>query len=80
MVEQIRYYQLQRQRQSLGGLLAAQPIVTYQKRDPITGQRVMQAADGSIDHCTYLSDSEPATIPQYQPGRSIGVPGFVNNR
>jgi hypothetical protein len=79
MIDQLRYMQLRQQQQSIG-LLSGQPIATYQGRDPLTGQRLVKLADGSIDRGNYLSDSEPAVTPQYQPGRSIGVPGYLNNR
>jgi hypothetical protein len=80
MIEQIRYYQSQKQSRELAGLLTAQPIATYQDRDPTTGQRRLLLADGSIVEAKYLSDSEPSAVPQYLPSSSIGTPGFINNR
>jgi hypothetical protein len=80
MIESIRYQQFMRQSKAISPLLSAQSIATYQGRDPLTGQRLVRLADGSIDRGNYLSDSEPAATPQYQPGRSIGVPGYLNNR
>jgi hypothetical protein len=54
-------------------------IAIYKSRDPLTGQRIVELPDGSIDRGNYLSDSEPATVPQYQPG-GLGVPGYLNNK
>jgi hypothetical protein len=76
----IRYQQAKRQSAAISSLLTTPPIATYRGRDPLTGQRLVELADGSVDRGNYLSDSEPAVIPQYQPGRSIGVPGYLNNR
>jgi hypothetical protein len=78
MIEQLRYQQMKSQQQALA-VMRGQPIATYKGRDPLTGQRIIELADGSIDRGNYLSDSEPATTPQYQAG-SLGIPGYLNNR
>jgi hypothetical protein len=78
MIEQLRYQQLRSQQQALA-MMRGQMIATYKGRDSLTGQRIVEMADGSIDRGNYLSDSEPATTPQYQPG-SLGIPGYLNNR
>lgn len=75
----MRYRQLKNQCAAIDPLLTSRPIATYGGRDPSTGQRIVQLADGGIDRGNYLSDSEPAAVPQYQPG-SLGVPGYLNNR
>jgi hypothetical protein len=81
MIEQLRYNQAQQQGRSWQSLIPQQSMIaTYFGRDPITGQRVVELADGSRVNCNYLSMSEPAKIPQYQPARSIGIPGQINNR
>lgn len=78
MIEQLRYQQLRSQQQVLT-MTQGQRIATYKSRDPLTGQRIVEFADGSLDRGDYLSGSEPAAIPQYQPG-GLGIPGYLNNR
>lgn len=79
MIEQTRYRQTRDQSRAFAEMLSAKPIATYKSRDPLTGQRIVELADGSLDRGNYLSDSEPAALPQYQSG-GLGVPGYLNNR
>lgn len=79
MIDRIRYMQLSRQANTYRSL-SQQQIATYKSRDPLTGQRMVEMADGGVDRGQYLAHTDPAAIPQYQKGGNLGVPGYLNNR
>lgn len=79
MINQIRYHQQATQATAIRSL-PTQQTVSYQDRDPKTGQRLLKSADGGIVSANYLSTTEPDAVPFYSPSNAIGIPGFINNR
>jgi hypothetical protein len=80
LINQIRYHQQTTQAQAVRNLSHQPQVVSYQSRDPQTGQRLLKSADGGIVTANYLSTNEPDKVPFYSPSGAIGVPGFITNR
>ncbi|MGL4617884.1 MAG: hypothetical protein ACRCZS_02320 [Chroococcidiopsis sp.] len=75
----IRYQQQYRQLQTM-----RQPgvgtVVTYGTRDAITGQRIVQSADGGQQLVNYLSNSAPGAVLATFNDAPIGLAGYASQK
>jgi hypothetical protein len=79
MLNQIRYQQqLQQFRSAIAPGVGT--VVTYGSRDPMTGWRSIQTADGGIDRSQYLSNSEPGDVLPVAQFSTIGLTGYINQK
>lgn len=78
MINEIRLQQQQRQIKAIGP--RTQPtIATYQSRDSLTGNRLLQSPDGSIVRVAWIANSNPQSIPPLVvPSQQIGQPGYAS--
>jgi hypothetical protein len=76
MINQIRIQQSYQQALAINQIRANQQIATYQSRDAISGDRILQSADGGMVRATYLSTNEPSGILSIR-ATAFGVPGYA---
>ncbi len=79
MIDQIRVQQIYRQMDARRSL-PTQQVATYTGRDPLTGRRALELADGSSVRAEYLSENEPPATPLYVPRAAIGLPAYIVGR
>jgi hypothetical protein len=79
MMSQIRYQQQYLQINSRVKL-GAGTVATYLARDPITGQRLIQAADGGLQTAQYISNSVPNSVLAVSRSSTIGLPGYISQK
>lgn len=61
--------------------LPVNTIATMVERDPVTGDRIMEAPDGGELRQRWISNSDPNEIPPVAIASStIGLPGFASQR
>lgn len=75
----IRYQQQYRQLQTMPRSRVA-TVVSYSTRDPVTGARILTAADGGEQYAYYLSNSVPTGTIATIGGGTIGLPGYVTQK
>lgn len=78
MLNQIRLIQSYQQSLNLKTILKNKPIGAYIGRDTITGDRLIQSADGGMVRLKYLSDSQPLAVPTVQKPNKIGLTGYMD--
>ena len=78
MLSQIRYQQ--QLQQSKGIRPGVSTVVSYGTRDPITGLRTIETADGGFAQAKYLSNSEPESVPSIAQFSTIGLSGYISQR
>jgi hypothetical protein len=78
-LNQIRY---QQQYQQLQQFIkpGAGTVVTYATRDPITGARIVEAADGGRQIAQYLSNSAPDDVLALSQSSTIGLAGYISQK
>jgi hypothetical protein len=79
MINQIRYQQ-QLQQLKQGIRSGVSTVVNYGTRDPITGLRTIETADGGVAQVKYLSNSEPEAVPAVAQFSTIGLSGYISQR
>ena len=79
MINQIRYQQ-QLQELKQGIRSGVSTVVTYGDRDPVTGLRTIETADGGFAQAKYLSNSEPESVPSIAQFSTIGLSGYISQR
>ena len=79
MMNQIRY---QQQYQQLRTTLTAGAgtVATYINRDPDTGRRTIETADGGVGIAQYLSNSQPGGVLALSQSSTIGLAGYINQK
>lgn len=55
-------------------------VTTYVTRDPLTGMRVVEAADGSRQLAQYISNSKPDGTIALTVASSIGLTGYISQK
>jgi hypothetical protein len=79
MLNQIRYQQQYRQCQD-----RIEPgtgnVTTYGNRDPVTGLRQIQTADGGQAIARYISNSQPSGTMALTIFSPIGLPGYISRK
>ncbi len=78
MLNQIRYQQQYQQLQSTKA--GAGNIATYSSRNPTTGQRSIQTADGGEQIAQYLSNSIPNQTLALSQSSTIGLAGYISQK
>ena len=76
MINQLRTQQAHQQAIAINQIRANQQIATYQNRDDISGDRILQSADGGNIRATYLSANDPDKIYSVK-STAFGIPGYV---
>jgi hypothetical protein len=76
MIHQIRTQQSHQQALVINQVRANQQIATYQSRDAISGDRILESADGGTIRASYLSTNEPSGILSIR-ATAFGVPGYA---
>ena len=79
MLNQIRYQQQYQQLQNRI-IPGVGTVVTYGDRDPATGQRTIETADGSRSMALYLSNSVPDRVVAIARFSPIGLPGYISQK
>lgn len=79
MLNRIRY---QQQYQQIQATLkaGAGTVATYVSRDPVTGRRTIETADGGVGIAQYLSNSEPGGVLALSQSSTIGLAGYINQK
>jgi hypothetical protein len=54
-----------------------QPLATYQSRDPVTGDRLLEGADGSKIRAEYRGIAELPDRPNLTHSNAIGLLGYI---
>ena len=79
MMNQIRYQQQYQQIQA--SLKAgAGTVTTYSKRDPVTGRREIDTADGGAGIAEYISNSQPSGVLALSQSSTIGLAGYIGQK
>lgn len=79
----IQAQRLRQQQQQLKAIAPKQftAIASYQGRDPVTGDRLLQSADGGIARTNWIASSQPQDVPPLVVLRgAIGQPGYASQR
>jgi hypothetical protein len=79
MLSQIRYQQ-QYQQLKQGIQPGVSTVVSYGARDPATGLRTIETADGGTAQAKYLSNSEPESVPSIASLGTIGLSGYISQK
>ncbi len=79
MLNQIRYLQQYQQIQNRP-TAGTGNIATYGSRNPTTGQRSIQTADGGEQIAQYLSNSVPNQTLALSQTSTIGLPGYISQK
>jgi hypothetical protein len=77
MLSQIRYQQQYQQLQAMPKP-GAGSVVSYGTRDPVTGLRIVQTADGGQQMAQYLSNTAPSGVLAVARNSTIGLTGYVS--
>lgn len=80
----IELQRLRQQRQQLNAIAPKQvtaTIATYKGRDPQTGDRILQGADGGVVRAAWIASSQPQSVPPLiVPVSTIGLPGYASQK
>jgi hypothetical protein len=55
-------------------------VASYVGRDARSGYRQITEADGGVNFANYLSNAQPAGVPELSIGSRLGSPGIINSK
>jgi hypothetical protein len=77
MIDQIRYSQQIGQGLAIQAIGRNQQAATYKGRDPLTGNRIIEGADGGLYVAEYRGITAPDRSPIVIRANAVGIPDYV---
>lgn len=77
MIDQIRYSQQIQQGQAIQAIGRNQQAAIYKGRDPLTGNRIIEGADGGLYLAEYDGIPTPNPAPIIIRSGAVGIPDYV---